>query len=131
MSAIEAFWLIMFNLVYEVGYISLIGLLALYLWNFSVVGSVRLQAIALRRSSSQSQQTTLEVALGDLFRADVLALLAYTTVATLIFTFYYMVILQTKKSSNPSEDSYDELISSVYMFHMVLMCGSLAFMMLF
>jgi hypothetical protein len=69
--------------------------------------------------------------LGDLFRADVLALLAYTTVATLIFTFYYMVILQTKKSSNPSADSYDELISSVYMFHMVLMCGSLAFMMLF
>jgi hypothetical protein len=137
-SAIDVFWLILSSLAVEMVFIAVIAVLALYLWNFVIEGSVRMQISALvmtGKSSSESDkvgsvQKSLGVAFGNLFDADVISFLVYAMTATMIYTYYSLMFLRTRRRPLASHAEYDRVISDVYRLNFVLTLGLIALRMM-
>lgn len=137
MSPLEIFWTMLSSLVIELAYLSVIAVLFLYYFNYTIVGSVHTQlnqgvcvapTIDLKKVLAESP-TAISVAIGDFLRPEVLAIVGYSFAVTLVFTVYYAMFLKYR-STTGSEKKYDEFVSLVYMVNISLVGGGLVHTML-
>lgn len=132
LSPTEIVWAMLSSLVIEMAYLSAIGVLFLFYWNHTVVGSVYAQVTRSDRSLDDGfPPSAMSTAIGDFFRADVLATVGYAIAATFVFAYYYALLLRlrTTASSRQHRNAGSDFVSTVYMFNVTIVCGSLLYMM--
>lgn len=137
LSPTEIIWAMLSSLVIEMAYLSVIGILFLFYWNYTVVGSVHGQLVTSDPAPSKSERkrlyetspSALSTAIGDFFRADVLATVGYALAATFVFAYYYAVLLRLRAPPHDDAAAGSDFVSTVYMFNVTIVCGTLLYMM--
>lgn len=134
-SPLSAAWTLFSGVFTNMAVIVLTMLLALYLWHYSVVGEVRHEVDLFSRTEARSRFNLVDafvVAFGNLLRSDVLSLLAYAVAATIVYVYYYLLILHVRKPHHApsSAQAYDVFVERAYAFNLLFVCGMLVLRMM-